>query len=398
MAIKANSIYSIPELKLTINEKIIPDSTKWTNATSAKSLGVAVGDWYKSNRLLSNNTGKVQFVTLHNTEDLSLTSDDSAQYSLATYNQNMGWTRVHFYVDDKSIWQLLRSGLGICVADPVGKAEQSWHSGDGTAVGTGNDTSLSVELIMNENKTSDEKAKDNAARLCAYLLYKHGLGIDKLVTHTYWVNKKYNKKFTDTDKQCCTPLTGSKWCPYYIFGSTTNPTTALKNWLAFKDQVKGYLDTLNNGEVVDLKSNAKPDTSTGEPLYRIQVGAYSVKKNADAFLTKVQNSGFKNAFITTDKASMGTIYRVQVGAYRVKLNADNYLKTVKAAGFTNAFIAVVNASTKTMASAKTKTNAELAKEVMLGKWGAGEERVKNLTNAGYDPVAVQKEVNKLYYK
>ena len=40
-------------------------------------------------------------------------------------------------------------------------------------------------------------------------------------------------------------------------------------------------------------------TTTTDPkkLYRVQVGAYSVKANADAMLKKVQAAGFKDAFI-----------------------------------------------------------------------------------------------------
>jgi hypothetical protein len=33
-------------------------------------------------------------------------------------------------------------------------------------------------------------------------------------------------------------------------------------------------------------------------LYRVQVGAFSVKENADAYLKKVQAAGFPDAFIT----------------------------------------------------------------------------------------------------
>lgn len=42
-----------------------------------------------------------------------------------------------------------------------------------------------------------------------------------------------------------------------------------------------------------------------------------------------------------------------------------------------------------------KTNEELAKEVIEGKWGNGEERKKKLEAAGYDYKAVQKIVNEL---
>lgn len=42
-----------------------------------------------------------------------------------------------------------------------------------------------------------------------------------------------------------------------------------------------------------------------------------------------------------------------------------------------------------------KSNAEIAKEVMAGKWGNGEDRKKRLQAAGYDYSAIQAEVNKL---
>ena len=42
-----------------------------------------------------------------------------------------------------------------------------------------------------------------------------------------------------------------------------------------------------------------------------------------------------------------------------------------------------------------KTVAELAQEVLDGKWGNGQERYDRLTIAGYDYNAVQKEVNRL---
>lgn len=45
--------------------------------------------------------------------------------------------------------------------------------------------------------------------------------------------------------------------------------------------------------------------------------------------------------------------------------------------------------------AAKKTVDEIAKEVIDGKWGNGEERVAKLKKAGYDPDAVQKKVNEL---
>lgn len=41
------------------------------------------------------------------------------------------------------------------------------------------------------------------------------------------------------------------------------------------------------------------------------------------------------------------------------------------------------------------SNMEIAKEVILGRWGNGESRRKALKKCGYDPDAIQKLVNKL---
>ena len=45
-----------------------------------------------------------------------------------------------------------------------------------------------------------------------------------------------------------------------------------------------------------------------------------------------------------------------------------------------------------------KSNTEIAKEVIQGKWGNGAERKKRLEDAGYDYAAVQKEVERLLAK
>lgn len=44
-----------------------------------------------------------------------------------------------------------------------------------------------------------------------------------------------------------------------------------------------------------------------------------------------------------------------------------------------------------------KSTIEIANEVIVGKWGNGEERVKRLTEAGYDYDVIQNEVNRIIY-
>ena len=95
--INANYTYILNGVK--VSEKIIPDSMTWKNATQAANAGFKVGSKYKACQKLSSNSGKVQYVTIHNTNDLAYIVDDAEQYVLATYNESMLSSRVHFYVD-----------------------------------------------------------------------------------------------------------------------------------------------------------------------------------------------------------------------------------------------------------------------------------------------------------
>ena len=143
-----------------------------------------------------------------------------------------------------------------------------------------------------------------------------------------------------------------------------------------------------------LGGKTEQEQAAGQ-LYRVQVGAYSVKANADAQLAKVKAAGF-DAFVTT----VGNMYKVQVGAYSVKANADAQLAKVKAAGF-DAFIttnAGQQAEQPKPAQPKPalKSVDEVAREVIKGSWGNGAERKQRLEAAGYNYGEVQARVNQLY--
>jgi hypothetical protein len=58
-------------------------------------------------------------------------------------------------------------------------------------------------------------------------------------------------------------------------------------------------------------------------------------------------------------------------------------------------VPVVDYGTQPTPPTPTKTIEELAKEVIAGKWGNGEERKRRLTEAGYDYRAVQNKVNEM---
>lgn len=71
-----------------------------------------------------------------------------------------------------------------------------------------------------------------------------------------------------------------------------------------------------------------------QTLYRVQVGAYGVKANAEAMKQKVkQVPGCENAYVRL----IGNLYKVQCGAFGVKSNAEKLKTVLKEHGF-SAFI------------------------------------------------------------
>ena len=139
--------------------------------------------------------------------------------------------------------------------------------------------------------------------------------------------------------------------------------------------------------------------STGKTLYRVQTGAFSKKANADALVAKLKSKGFDTYMVVA-----GGLYKVQVGAYSVKANAEAQMKKLKNAGF-DAFITTQSGTAASQGNPTVKKSAaEIAKEIYNGTcsdprwstWGNEPTRSQRLKQAGYDPVAVQKEVNKLF--
>lgn len=181
-------------------------------------------------------------ITIHNTDRITTANGTTPaeQYTRATVNGNMGDVRVHFYVDDKSAWQNLPLDLS------------GWHAADGEN-GKGNRKTIAIECIMNgSGDDKDKKAEENCAKLTAYLLNKYGLTANDIYSHWYFFKKKY--------------------CPAYI----------LPHWDKFKQQTEKSL-----AELTEEKS-----------IYRIQVGAFSDRSNAEKYLEKVKSMGLDKAFIT----------------------------------------------------------------------------------------------------
>lgn len=114
-------------------------------------------------------------------------------------------------------------------------------------------------------------------------------------------------------------------------------------WFAAKecpgDWLYGKLGELASKVTAALGGSAVPSgTDTIDPagtIYRVQLGAYHKRENAEIKLRQVSSAGF-DCFIT-DPDPVDGYMRVQCGAFMVKANAEMRLAAVKYAGF-DAFI------------------------------------------------------------
>lgn len=164
-------------------------------------------------------------VTIHNTSDLPNVEDDGRQYTAASINGNMGDCFTNFYVDDLCAWQNLEL------------ADMNWTCGD-FSTGSGSKQTISIEIIM-DGKTGEKniKARDNGARIAAYLLFKNNMTANNLFTHNYWLNIRNGVK-GDYNKLCISP-TPTRNCPAFI----------VHDWEGFRKQVDAYIVKLGGKSI-----------------------------------------------------------------------------------------------------------------------------------------------------
>lgn len=117
---------------------------------------------------------KPEYVTLHDTANQA-----SAANEIAYMIRNDLEVSFHIAVDEKEAIQ----GL------PLNR--NSWSCGDKVS-GNGNRKGISVEICRptHEDRTLYNQAEENAVYVAARLLYKYGLGIERLKKHQDWSGKK----------------------------------------------------------------------------------------------------------------------------------------------------------------------------------------------------------------
>ncbi len=88
------------------------------------------------------------------------------------------------------------------------------------------------------------------------------------------------------------------------------------------------------------------------------------------------------------------LYKIQVGAFSKKANADAMAAKLKAAGF-DTYITTKKRDGSLCIFCKKSTD-QIAREVIQGLWGNGVDRTNRLKAAGYDPSVIQNRVNRSF--
>ena len=304
-------------------------------------------------------------ITIHNTANKA-SADNEIKYMIGNDKE----VSYHYAIDDVEIVQ------------GVLENRNAWHAGDG-GKGNGNRKTIGIEICYSTgDKAKFEKAQENAAEFVAFKLKEYGWGIDKVYTHKHW---------------------SGKHCPHRTLDEY--------GWEYFLGLVEKYM--------------GKQTAPTAKEMYRVrktwadaksQIGAYTNLDNAKkackegyTVFDSKGNAVYSNIAVKPVEPPKPVLKSVDVIAAEVMAgkwgNGEARKQALIKAGYD---YAAVQAAVNKLAKGETKpvpkpeppkptkkSNAEIAKEVMAGKWGNGEDRKKRLQAAGYDYSAIQAEVNKL---
>lgn len=226
---------------VTVKQVIIPDTM-----VAPKYVASWCKQGWKMKPCREFTLGKPLGITVHNTVNINAASgtNPAEQYCRATYNGNMRGVVVHFYIWHNEVWQMLNLN------------ERGWHARDGSTRKGGHKNQVmggNVDTIAMELIGPDTETEQTAQKLIGGLCSMFNLTKDDIYTHNWWMwhTDKYYPK-------------GDKNCPYYI----------LPHWQEFLDGI-------------DI-----PKQAESEYLYRVQVGSFGVKANAERLAKELKSKGY----------------------------------------------------------------------------------------------------------
>lgn len=184
-----------------------------------------------------------------------------------------------------------------------------WGCGSGLN-GSGNSFAIQVEMCEDQTLGANyaKETYNVAVKLFAHLCKVYKISPDNIWSHNEANAKGYASGHADPEH----------WWKAVKSGLTMN---------GFRKDVAALL----GGEKTTDKL---PADGTGS-LYRVQVGAFSLKKNAEYKLTALKAAGY-DAFVTP----VNNWWKVQVGAYKKRENAEKQVAKLQKDGFSAIIVKV----------------------------------------------------------
>lgn len=226
-------------------------------------------------------------------------------------------------------------------------------------------------------------------------------GINAVIIRAGYGKGNIDKKFINNLKGAI--AAGIEYIGAYWFSYAYTGDMAAKEADYFNDIAVEYKDKFNLGVYFDWEYDSMN--------YAKKLGA-SVNKSLITdmcvrFCKRLTDLGYKPGYYLNldysqrfiDESKL-TSFRRWFARYTDTKQADCYLwqftSTGRVSGITGDvdINELIGKTPKTEVKVKVKTNAEVVKEVLEGKWGNGSARKKKLTAAGYDYETIQRLVNK----
>ena len=227
---------------------------------------------------------------------------------------------------------------------------RSWHCGD-----SGNDTHISVEMcepstityVSGASWTEDKDGKNTKA--VAKRTYKSAVQLFAKLCKDYKLDPLKDGVIVSHNEGYKRGIASGHADVEHIWN---------KVGLSMNQFRKDVKAAMGSSSTVTESTTNKPTASTSSSAkYKIQVGAFKTKANADAQLKKVKAKKIDAVVVKS-----GTYYKVQAGAFSSKTNADAQLKKVKAAGFDAVIVSTAKAASSTStATIKVGSTVKLKK-------------------------------------
>lgn len=130
-----------------------------------------------------------------------------------------------------------------------------------------------------------------------------------------------------------------------VASSHSDPEHIWKKYGLTMNQFRKDVKTAMGKSTSPVTESTKPSSTTNNAtMYKVQVGAFKNKSNAEDLLKKIKQKKIDATVIQSDQ-----YFKVQVGAFANKSNAEAQVKKVKSAGF-DAIIVAVNEKTNSKPS------------------------------------------------